>query len=795
MFSGVVKLRKLVGYDLNGWNDFGAKNWLEVPGQETDENTEQLVRGGIGGVVVRVGGASPEAEKFIGGMQALRSPHGRGPGWGEIGSEERRISVRSIIDNAPGNQSNQSALAGSLSAMASARKATVVLAIPDLPELDEDKQEALLSSLRHLKPGRRLLVWRTVLAVIAALNDETPQRWKEGHSIGVIGHHARGLTVQVLKLRREKKIAPEREHVGELIECDLGLESFLRQASNSLKQKCENPHRSDHITLSNLPHQLAIEGCCDAEPLRLQNLKWEIIEPPSNYLPAAGEVPSKLVNSLTECDHLLLETPTSGRIRGLLVEKLQGALDREVHALKPEAVAIGALEAARRLSENEPVYYDFLPQVSTIVHNADGPQSYDLIPPGALLPAGQSYQSDRPACLGLIAGTDEIKVHLKKQSDPTPRRDVVKVPIPPQTNTPVELHLQQTPAAGHARLTLVSKAFASPLVVDWGHAQELEQSWEDAIESLKSEEPSVPKRLVLPCSSDNWLEPERGYGLIELLENNLDMRVPDWESLANKVSMRRFEKYSVSSDGELPKDIPDSAHTLLKRAVELAEQDVRARLNGEGTNENQSLRFLTWLFKMCPEWIVTNLLDALDFPVGKHPFILAPGSKALVLQGIGRTATNFQQQRRAFDHLLSLPKERWKKDQMACAAFLLSRNDSAPLLLDREEVDFIASVAQAKVHEAVGKIFSTAYSYGPFLLVGLLRWRKKKAWALVAGHDPVADKLLTATQSLAEHLGRLKISDSRLEKYHEILTQVCKELEGEGTNPDILVDLQSFAGN
>ncbi len=784
-------MRKLVGYDLNGWNDFGAKNWLEVPGQETIVNTEQLVRGGVGGVVVRVDDASPGAE-IIGGMQALRSPHGRGPGWGKVGSADRRLSVRSMIDNAPEFELE---LAGSLSAMASARKATVVLAIPDLPNLDEEKQEALLSSLRKLRPGRRLLVWRSVLAVIAGLSDETSQRWTEGQTIGVIGHHAKGLSVQVLKLRREEKFAPERKRVGELIECDLGLDSLLDQASASLTEKCENPRRSDHVVASNLPCQLAVEGTCDVEPLRLWNGRWEIIEPPKSFLPATGDVPSKLVQALAGCDHLLFETPTTGQIRNLIIGKIQDALGREVQALKPEAVALGALEAARRLSENDPVYYDFLPQISTIVQNADGAANYDLIPPDALLPAGQSYQSDRPARLGLVAGTDEIKVHLKKQTDSTPRRAVVPLAIPPQTNTPVELHLQQTPAAGRARLTLVSEAFASPLVVDWAHAQQLDQTWEEVIESLEPEKPSVPNRLVLPCGSDNWFETERSYGLIELLEDNLDKRIPDWETLANKVSMRPFGKYSVSSDGDLPKGIPDTAPTLLDKAIERAEQDVRARLNGDGTDENQSLRFLTWLFKRCPDWVVPNLLEALDSPVRQHPFILAPGSRSLMLQGIGRTATNPLHQRQAFDFLLSLPKERWKKDQMACAAFLLSRNDNAPMLLARKEVDFIASVAEAKVREAVGKDFSTAYSYGPFLLVGLLRWRLKDPWALVAGRDPVADNLLAATELLAAHLSQLKKSDPRLEKYFVILTQVCEELEGKGSNPDILVDLQSFAGS
>lgn len=70
-------MKRLVGYDLNGWSDFSARNWLEVPGQETLENQDQVVQGGIGSVVVAVQ-ESPQGTEFIGGMQAQRAPHGRG---------------------------------------------------------------------------------------------------------------------------------------------------------------------------------------------------------------------------------------------------------------------------------------------------------------------------------------------------------------------------------------------------------------------------------------------------------------------------------------------------------------------------------------------------------------------------------------------------------------------------------------------------------------------------------------------------------------------------------------------
>lgn len=198
---------------------------------------------------------------------------------------------------------------------------------------------------------------------------------------------------------------------------------------------------------------------------------------------------------------------------------------------------------------------------------------------------------------------------------------------------------------------------------------------------------------------------------------------------------------------------------------------------------------------MCPDWVVPHLLDGAEAQTGDHTFVQSGGSRGLMLQAIGRTARDPEHQKRAFKHLLQLPLGRWKKDQIACAAFLLSRNDSAPLLLKRGEVDFLAQVAERKVLEAVGRDFTSAYIYGPYLLVGLLRWRLRDPWALVVGRDPVADRLLSATRALMAHLTRRMSWDSNLQRYHAILDQVCEELEGKGSNPDILIDLEGLVSS
>lgn len=784
-------MNRLVGYDLNGWNDFAARNWLEVPGQEPIEDRDQVVNGGVGGVVVRLKDSAEDKNCLIGGMQALRAPHGRGGGWGAIG-EQPRQRVTTLLEH-PADHAD--AIVGALKAMADARRATVALAIPDLPDLNENRQEALLKALRQLRPRRSVLVWRPVLAVLAALKQLDHIAWSEVRTVGIIGHGTGGFASQKLRLRHGTLIAPERRDTGQLHHCNFGLEPLLNQAIVAMLDRCANPARSDHVVASDLPHKLALGCDCGPEPLRQWNASWELVTPPTDFTPAPCDIPGSLAQSLQDCDLILFETPIQGTIHRLIRDALVIAVDREIHALTLDAVALGALEAARRLAVNQPIYYDFLPQISTIVQDGDEARNFDLIPHDALLPAGQPYRSTRPAVLGLQPGTSEIKVHLKKETDPTPRRAVVTLAVPQASAEQVELHVQQTPAAGAARLTLLSEAFSGPVVVDWDSAEVLTQSWQELIDSLAPEMPTIPNRLVLSCGTDNWYPRRNRPGLLELLQQEVPTLRPDWKLLSSKLSARPFGRYAVSSDGELPDDLSEEGRHLLDRATELAGADVRKRLAGNGSHDNNSLKFLTWLFARCPAWVVPTMLDAIEAGHGRHVFFGNHQSRTLLLQGIGRTARDERDQRRAFEHLFALPKSGWKKDQMACAAFLLSRTDTAPKLLIREEVEYLAEIAEAKVREAVGRSFTTRYSYGPYLLVGLLRWRLKERWALVAGRDATADRLLNATQKLAADLATKMAGEPHLERYHSVLEDVCNELKGRGTNPDLLVDLESYTRN
>ena len=186
------------------------------------------------------------------------------------------------------------------------------------------------------------------------------------------------------------------------------------------------------------------------------------------------------------------------------------------------------------------------------------------------------------------------------------------------------------------------------------------------------------------------------------------------------------------------------------------------------------------------------MIEVLKAVAGAHPFLHAHQSRTLIYQGLGRSARTSSEFRQIFDHLLSIPTELWKKDQTACAAFLLSRTDEAPTLLLRSEVDRIGLVVSRQLSAAVGGDYTASFIYAPILLVGLLRWRLVDPWALVAGRDPTANTMLEGLDAVIADLAIQSLRIPRLAKHYELLVQSRQELNGEGGNSDLLMDLYSL---
>jgi hypothetical protein len=176
-----------------------------------------------------------------------------------------------------------------------------------------------------------------------------------------------------------------------------------------------------------------------------------------------------------------------------------------------------------------------------------------------------------------------------------------------------------------------------------------------------------------------------------------------------------------------------------------------------------------------------------------HPFVQHHSSWILVYQGLGRITGDEATERRVLKILLGTDIRDWNwRLESATVAFLLSRSNTAPLCLDRTDVNKLVQ-RTVKDFEDNLRTEYTKFHYAPFLLAGLLRWRLKEPKGLLLGHDPLAGKLLSVIERAENDLQdrrrpSLSLKKKR-EKYLPILADLRSELEGEGGNPDLLLNI------
>ncbi len=791
-----MSTRKLVGYDLNGWCDRAARNWMIGPdGEETIGDKEEFISGAVlHPAVVQTG--ENNARRWVGGAQAALAPHGRGGGWGEIGDRTRRKSVQDLLssEDTPANQ-----LAAALSGLAFGARHCAV-SIDDHPARSEFLQERLLAAIAKGRLGRGLLVWRSVLSLLGCLSEQSPLfAVSDDLVVGVIGHVAEGFTIQRLRIRRESGqrrqiYAPERSRAAAPITSILGYHGLSEQARKQLAG-ANVSHRGNWAEHAQMPFAVALGYEPLPELLRSDHGDFFLLNPPDPLAVTFDDLPASFSHCLSGCGLVVFESLSQGELRQAIFSALSARCGLPLIDLPVDIVARGALEAARRHSEGEPVYFDFLPQISTIVWGDDGASNFDLIDADATLPAGRVYRSPKPARFAIQGGQSNFSVHLRKELADCPRRAIVDIGQKVSVATPVSLIVEQAPAAGRAQLIIEAPQLSRQFVVNWDTAEETHKSWDEVIAELNVFRASIPSRMVLPCGTEPWEDSPNGQGLASLIEENEKRKLVDWNSLASKMTQRSQGHYCISSDGEVPREISSDLVAKLEHLTERALAHVQDRIAGRLVDDNESLRFLTWQFRRAPEVVQDLLLKAFDaqLPQTRHAFVTHPMSWVLVYQGFGRICRDEHHEQEAFRHMFRRPVSNWSyRQETAAAAFLLSRSDTAPLLLDRKDVERLVSRVLLEFQSELGGNY-TKFNYAPFLLGGLLRWRLKERNALVVGVDPLAEKLRSAIEKTIEDFGRATNRNASFlraaSRYAPLMRQLLDELEGQGGNPNLLMEL------
>ena len=786
--------RKLCGYDVNGWRDGVARNWIARPGDEEELGVVRIVEGAVLPEVVLVG--EGKTERWIGGVQADLAPHGRGGGWGKYGAPERRKTIRSLIND---EAVPPSILAAAFTGLAQGANHSVV-AIEDTSLTTEQLQERLFSAIGAARAGKSLLVWRSVLSVLSALQaGSLPACAQDGARIGIIGHVGSGFSVQVLRLRAETRgakvhLAPERRQVGMRVEATLGYEGLIGAASAQIRLLALDS-RSDHFGSARAIGRLAFGLSPRREPLRKTNGDWDILCPPEELHLPWPDLTANSFSQLLDCDAVLFESLTEGRVRREVLRHIQSIFEVPLTSLPPTSVAKGALIAAERYAAGETVYLDFLPKIATVVQGSEGAISYDLIGAAETLPAGSLYRSPSPARFALQAGQKKFHVFLKKETHQQPRKAIVEVGSPPQQAAPIDLWVEQVPAAGRAKILMHAPSLARQFSVDWETAEILDVTWDEVLSDLATPPPTIPRRLVLPCGIHAWQDSPRGPGLLNLLSGNVRTTKPDWDALATKLSARPFGQYCISSDGEFPSDVSEGSLAQLQELSDRAFADLKAMAKGNKPADTAQLRFLTWQFRRCPQTVADLLLDAWTARSKghSHPFATSPQAWILIRQGLGRIVSDAEHEKRAVELLLRFPIKMWAwREETAAAAFLLSRSDQSPALLERADVEQLGGRVLQEFAASVGTEY-TKFQYAPFLLVGLLRWRLRSLRALVVGMDPLADGMARAVEGVAEDMAQRRWRSTKLEllarRWLPLLQQTLDELRGAGGNPNLLADI------
>lgn len=780
--------KKFCGFDVNGWRDFVAKNWRSLPGDDEEVGPVELVGSGPLSSTVCVGNGS--STRWIGGAQADIAPHGLGGGWGEIGAAERRVSVRSLLEL---HNENLEILAACFSGAAQGGSYNV-LAIDEGPDGSETHQEHLLNALNFGKYKNPLLVWRPVLAALYAIEKGLVE---EGQLVGVVCQDRLGVATQKLLIRSARGVlAAERREAANHTKSEFGYENLVFSARKAAVGNDGFKARTAHRAIAASVGRAALGMECRPEILRLKNGDWEVLDL-SGYDASKTTICFEDEIDLNGCDVVLFETLTEGAVRGGIFSQIERMSPAPVFTLPAEAVARGALSAAERAGNGAPIFFDFLPRMSTIVFGTDGAKNFDLIRPEETLEAGRVYRSPKPASLAIPAGQKSVSVYLRKEAAPPPRKATVSIGKPLAEQAAVSLWVEQKPAAGRARILMEAPSLGRNFAIEWDAAEEVDRSWEEIIEDHATRV-SIPHRLVLPCGMHAWEDSSRSDGLKNMLQQERFKRNPDWDTLASKLAQRPFGQYCISSDGNIPTEIGERDRELLDDLTEMAMQVTQSRLFGEtgpGTEDNAALRFLTWQFRRCPQVVATWLIDCLDENTGLHPFVHHQSSWILVYQGLGRIIGDDETEARVIRKLLASDVETWVWNrQSACMAFLLSRSDTAPTLLSRVDVERMARRAILDFERNIGGEYTT-FNYAPFLLAGLLRWRLKEPGALVAGIDPIAHEFQLAINAVEADLTRRNRYSPNLNKRREkilaIMRDLKQELEGSGTNPDLLLDIYS----
>jgi hypothetical protein len=795
-------MRRISGLDINGWRDGAARDWEP---DEPDVSIEKIrvIDGGIGSVAVQ-----QSSGEWTGGPQALLAPHGRGAGWGALGSPDRRIPIAAVLDEHSAADPERFRVSYAAAVNALARGADdVILGVPDVDDFDEAVRARLLSTFHRDRRSFRLL-WRPVAAFLSALEIGAIPKDAVGKLFCFLIHSGSSIDLQTLRLRRDSEhpdhVAPERDGYGRRVLPSIGLRPLKERAhaavlgANPLlvKRSCEESTLGLRLICGE-----ASAG--DTEIVRLHNGNWIEVSAPSvadSDLFTSTDFGADIdVASYSNVAATFLLTPLSEPYSSALSGRLS-ALFPQLNMLEWSALARGGLRAGRLIERGLPHYFDRLTPISLAVMRRDEPVFDDLVGSEATLPANKEYVSPPYRDLKWLSEKQEVEFYVLKGGDEV-RFWSVHLEEGPKHDVPVELRIRQTPGQSWAKLSLTSPEWEplqrSPIFLDWANLDPIEAAPGEILEKLRMPPPTIPCRIVEPPFLEFWTGGDRVVGINSVLANMAlrDRFVPGELAKLLSRSLRDPKTHArvrpVGTDGILPAGLSDQEREAFLDALKRCETEI-ATAPSRRLQSNDALRCLTWAFTLCPPSVQDGIVAALeaDLRSGSHPLLIPRASRKVLTQGAGRAVTGVPRLRRVLRVLTSRSAN---NDTLTALAMILSRREEAPRALTSTLVAKIVDVISDELAYLIrAQSFQVRFKNTLSAIAGLFRYREVEAFSLLAVRDPEARKLRSGLDEVDALL--LERNRQKVRLYDEkkaLVASIRDYLNGAG-DPNILARIEDL---
>ena len=794
-------MQSLIGVDLNGVYD-----WL---GRLEEDKKEKCINLGIRSSMIRL---MAQKERWLAGMQNEFAPHGRGSGWGPIGSGENRVEMLKMLETIRESEFDEhirNAVTSSLPELMGASE-LAVFAVPDIPDYGEHFRDRYLRLLNLVAGLRPLLLWRPVAALLGLIAS-APQQVRPCPDIAILSLMVDGIHLSLLSLEHHDDgslLVPQRNKSGRRVCASFRGEILVEDARRRLAQG--SSLSAEDIEASAMsPWLLAVGVEPQPELVRLTSNRGWMKLPDLDYRPPAPDkmdLPNDFLDELRGAQALIIEGPFSGN--KTWCDNVQAALETRtdlpdsIKIIDVSTVALGCLEAARRHLRGQPIYFDFLPQLEINAMVGNAPQFVDLIERGARCRGGEPFGADAAGEYVIDEGAANLTFWLFKEDFERARKAEIDLPVEVDRRCDLTVSVKQTPGQGFAEVQISSSDFEalrrSPIILDWASMEEVDRSRDDILSDLDDQsqtgrrwpdtdvKPGHPLLWSDNHPKGNIIEQLAAYRVTSLMRNG---RIDPGAMARLKTIRERFSQpdnpsfigaklgfdveergsfRALDSNGALPAptgilQIPENAERELEEALSKCEQDLailRRHFGERGTTIlSHIVGFASWCFWRCPPGIAEVLLGTYE---GKYSYKI---HHILLREGVARVVWERRQIERYF---LALESRLAKTGRVSAAEYaglarVLGTSDRAAVILRPALADRIRDVTERDISDENTKGIQSAYKRrfkaALLMLAALLRHREAREQFL----DPATKEVRQLLSELdkAEQLNRQFTERSR----------------------------------